>query len=62
MSDDELSRIIDRIAEKIVKGEKEKERLELDMVGVDSPHGIYVYDKERDKWILVRSTERWRSI
>jgi len=31
---------------------KGREGLELDKVDVDSPHGIYVYDFNREKWVL----------
>ena len=29
-----------------------KEGLELEKVGTDSPHGIYVYDFSKEKWVL----------
>ncbi|MEM0099800.1 MAG: hypothetical protein QXV54_04750 [Desulfurococcaceae archaeon] len=35
-----------------VEKKRGKEGLELDKIEPDSPHGIYVYDLERDKWIL----------
>ncbi len=33
-----------------------KGKLELDTVKIDSPHGIYIYDPEKDKWILLEDT------
>jgi len=35
-----------------VSKKRGKEGLELDKVEPDSPHGIYVYDPGRDKWVL----------
>ncbi len=55
MGEDEISGLLDRIAEKIAKrGKGVEKRVMYDVVGVDSPHGIYVYDKEMDKWVLIR--------
>lgn len=57
--DSELLRILERVASRIVSGRAGDEKslrggVELDIIGVDSPHGIYVYDKARDKWVLIR--------
>lgn len=59
MEGEELDRILDRLAKSILysklEGKKEKRSVELKKVGVTSPHGIYVYDKARDIWVLKRT-------
>lgn len=56
MVDEELSKLLDRIAKRIIERKSENvESLELDMVRVDSPNGIYIYDKKKDKWVLIRT-------
>ncbi len=30
-------------------------RIELDVLTVDSPHGVYIYDPSKDKWVLTSS-------
>ncbi len=57
MSDEEVSKLLDKLVKKIISGKMKKEEVksvELDMVGVDSPHGIYIYDRGKDKWVLVK--------
>ena len=51
MEDDEVSRILDRMARKII----ERMHVELDLVGIGSPHGVYAYNSDRDKWVLIRT-------
>ncbi len=59
MVENDLDRILEELARKLVgKGDEKsmkQEQVELDIVDVNSPHGIYIYDKEKDKWVLVRT-------
>lgn len=56
MKDEELNRILDRLAKSILheklRRKKEEHVVELKMVTETSPHGIYVYDKARGVWVL----------
>ncbi len=54
MADEELSKLLDKIAKRIIEKKSEHvKRVELDMVGVDSPNGVYIYDKKKNKWVLI---------
>jgi len=61
MEDKELLDLLEKIATRIIKQRSSKmeeesvKKIEVDMVGVDSPHGIYIYDPNKDKWVLVRT-------
>ncbi|MCD6301419.1 MAG: hypothetical protein J7L82_05045 [Staphylothermus sp.] len=64
MEDEELRKLLEKVASKIIKqGSREMKKevdektegIEVDMVGIDSPHGIYVYEPSKDKWVLVRT-------
>lgn len=39
-----------------IEKKKGKEGLELDRVEPDSPHGIYMYDFDKEKWVLKQVT------
>jgi hypothetical protein len=56
--DNELLKILESMARKIAKEKKREEGVkgvaEFDIIGIDSPHGIYMYDPGRDKWVLLR--------
>lgn len=59
--DEELTKLLNRIASRMLrekslgKGKAISKKIELDIIGVDSPHGIYIYDRGEDKWVLSRS-------
>ncbi len=59
MVENDLEKILDELARKLVRSGDDKavskEKIELDIVDVNSPHGIYIYDKKKDKWVLVRT-------
>ncbi len=50
----ELKKILAEKAKELLMGTKSRRKIELDIVGIDTPHGIYVYDRDRDKWVLIR--------
>ncbi|ABN69417.1 hypothetical protein Smar_0304 [Staphylothermus marinus F1] len=54
--DEELLRILEKITSRIVEKKKEEYtgEVELSVLSIDSPHGIYVYDKGKDKWVLIK--------
>lgn len=52
VTDNELQEIIDKMARKLL--ERRPGRIELDIVGANAPHGIYMYDKKRGKWLLIK--------
>lgn len=54
--DSELKRLLDKITWRIVskrKGEKPLKVYRVKVVKVDSPHGIYRYDRSSREWVLV---------
>ena len=54
--DSELKKLLDRITKKIIsksKGGKVMEVYRTKIVKVDSPHGIYRYDRTLREWILI---------
>lgn len=59
--EDEVKAIIAKILEGLLKSYEERERkavqgrvgLELEEVGVDSPHGVYMYDPGKKVWRLI---------
>ncbi len=67
MSDRELESILSRLAERMLKsgkkglGERVVEKVEeYEIVGPETPNGIYMYNPERRKWVLVaRSGDAW---
>ncbi len=60
MSDEELLKILSRLAKKMMEEKRSSSETSVlkgevfDTVDVDSPHGIYIYDPGRDKWVLIR--------
>jgi len=56
-SNSELEKIIEKIAKSLTQkksGKIRKAEYKTKIVGPESPHGIYVYDKSSNEWVLVR--------
>lgn len=48
----DLLELLRRMLSTDIEKKRGKEGLELDKIEPDSPHGIYVYDHSKEKWIL----------
>lgn len=48
--DVEVSRILDRIAKRLSKGEYRRKKY-FKTITSSSPHGVYIYDKREEKWL-----------
>jgi len=48
----DILELLKKMLSSSAEGKKGREGLELDKVEADSPHGIYVYDFNKEKWIL----------
>ncbi len=51
VSDNELTEIIERIARRLIRKEHKKQQY-FKIVDASSPHGVYVYDKDKDLWLF----------